>query len=230
VTQVDLQTLTLSGISHRCAQESEHFFNRQEYDPRFCYELFRRAILQQNEQAWARIFAQYQHLVSHWVERNAAFATSGEDVVYFVNRAFEKMWLGITPKKFETFSDLKSILRYLQMCVNSVLVDFVRQKEYKLVLESIEDFDYQLHGEETAVEDQIAKDFRRDEFWGWLKQQFNDEKEKYVVYGMFVLALKPREILEQYPDMFQGIQDVYRVKENLVARLRRNDEFRRFLK
>ncbi len=125
MTQVDLQALTISGISHRCAQESDRFFNRQAYDPRFCYELFRRAILLRNELAWARIFAQYQRLVSHWVERNAAFASSGEDVVYFVNRAFEKMWLGITPKKFETFPDLKSILRYLQMCVHSVLIDFL---------------------------------------------------------------------------------------------------------
>jgi DNA-directed RNA polymerase specialized sigma24 family protein len=230
VTQVDVHALSLSNITRRCAEESDHFFNRQQYDPRFCYELIRRAIVKRNQQAWASVYTQYQRLVSHWVERHAAFLSSGEDVQFFVNRAFEKMWSGITPEKFNTFEDLKSILRYLQMCVHSVMVDFVRQKEYKLILESIEDLERQTPGQETAVEDQIAKDLNRDEFWGWLKQQLNDEKEEYVVYGMFVLALKPRDILEQYPDIFQDIQDVYRVKENLVARLRRNDEFRQFLK
>jgi hypothetical protein len=228
VTQVDIQTVPLSGISQRCAQESDRFFNRQAYNPRFCYELFRRAILARNEEAWARIYAQYQRLVSHWVERNAAFAASGEDVVYFVNRAFEKMWLGITPEKFETFPNLKSILRYLQMCVHSVLVDFVRQKEYKLVLESVEDVGYLVGTEETAVEDQIAAQLDKVELWAWLKQQLNDEKEYCVVYGMFILALKPREMLTQYPTVFEDVKDVYRVKENLVVRLRRSDEFRQF--
>ncbi len=228
MTQVDLQTVPLSVISHRCAQESDRFFNRQAYNPRFCYELFRRAILARNEEAWARIYAQYERLVSHWVERNAAFASSGEDVVYFVNRAFEKMWLGITPEKFEMFPNLKSILRYLQMCVHSVLVDFVRQKEYRLVLESVEDVGYQVDTGETAVEDQVATHLDRVELWAWLKQQLNHEKEYCVVYGMFILALKPREMLAQYPTVFEDVKDVYRVKENLVVRLRRSDEFRQF--
>lgn len=228
MTQVDFQALSLSGISHRCAQESDRFFNRQEYDPRYCYELFRRAISQRNDQAWARVYAQYQRLVNHWVERNAAFATSGEDAVYFVNRAFEKMWLGITPEKFETFPDLKSILRYLQMCVHSVLIDFVRQKEYKLLLESVEDLVVQPGTGETAVEDHIANRLDKEAFWTWLKQQIHHEKEECVVYGMFVLALKPRELLAQYPSVFEDIKEVYRVKENLMARLRRNEAFKQF--
>jgi hypothetical protein len=115
VNKLDIQNLTLSGISHRCAQESDRFFNRKEHDPRFCYELFRRAILDQNQIAWDRILSQYQRLVTHWVERHAAFPGSGEEVQFFTNRAFEKMWIGISPKKFDKFTNLKSILKYLQM-------------------------------------------------------------------------------------------------------------------
>jgi hypothetical protein len=55
VTQIDIQNLTLSGIAHRCAQESDRFFNRQAHDPGFCYELFRRAIQNRNQMAWERI-------------------------------------------------------------------------------------------------------------------------------------------------------------------------------
>ncbi|MBE2221041.1 MAG: sigma-70 family RNA polymerase sigma factor [Anaerolineae bacterium] len=228
MTQVELQALTLSKIRHRCTQESNRFFSRQDYDPWFCYELFRRAILQRDDRAWDAIYAQYEPLVSHWVAHHAAFAGSGEEDQFFMNRAFEKMWVGITPEKFEMFPDLKSLLRYLQMCVHSVMVDFVRQKEYRLVLEPMEDLSYQLHGEETAVEDQIAYHGSRKELWDWLKQQLNHEKETAVVYGMFVLALKPRDMLAQYPGVFEDVKDVYRVKENLVARLRRSDEFRQF--
>jgi hypothetical protein len=228
VTQIDFQKLSLSSISHRCAGESERFFNRQDHDPRFCYELFRRAILQQNEQAWERIYAQYERLVWHWVERHAAFSSSGEEVQFFMNRAFEKMWLGITPKKFETFNDLKSILRYLQMCVHSVMVDFVRQKEYKLNIESTEEMIQPPHSGETAVEDRATEKLDGQALWRWLQEQLQDEREECVVNAMFILAMKPREVVENFQDIFTDVNEVYRVKENLLARLRRNDDLNQF--
>jgi DNA-directed RNA polymerase specialized sigma24 family protein len=229
-TQVDPQILTLSGLRHRCAQESDHFFNRQEHDPRFCYELFRRAILQRDERAWDYIYAQYQRLVTHWVERHAAFSTSGEESQFFMNRAFEKMWLGVTPQKFTTFTDLSALLRYLQMCVHSVMIDFARNKEQKLKLEAVEDHPYQQETERvTAVEDHIAAEFSRQELWRWLNQQFKDDKERYVVHGMFVLGLKPRDVQTQYPTHFSDVSEIYRTKENLLARLRRSPELADFL-
>ena len=229
MTQVPPQALTLSGLRHHCAQESSRFFNRQEYDPRFCYELFRRAILQRDEQAWAGIYNQYQRLVTHWVERHAAFPSSDEEAQFFMNRAFEKMWLGITPEKFALFEDLSSILRYLQMCVHSVMIDFARQKEQKLRLEAIEDTGHQPHTRATAVEDRIVADSARQELWQWLKTQSKDEKEARVLDGLFVLALKPRELYDLYPDTFTDVKEIYRVKENMIARLRRSDQLKDFL-
>lgn len=229
MTKEILQTLTLSGLRYRCAQESNRFFNRQAYDPAFCYELFRRAILQRDEQAWAAIYSQYQRLVTHWVERNTAFPSSGEEAQFFMNRAFEKMWLGITPEKFGTFEDLSSILRYLQMCVHSVMVDFVRQKEHKLKLEAVEELIHQPAARGTAVEDGIANKLTRKELWSWLQGELKDEKEQTVVYGLFVLALKPRDLADLYPKVFDDVKEIYRAKENLMARLRRSEELKEFL-
>lgn len=227
--QVDPQALTLSGLRHRCAQESDHFFNRQDHDPRYCYELFRRAILQRDERAWAGIYAQYERLVTHWVERHAAFPNSGEEAQFFMNRAFEKMWLGVTPQKFAAFTDLSALLRYLQMCVHSVMVDFVRNKEQKLRLEAVEDHPYQQTERVTAVEDHIAADLSRQALWRWLNQQFKDDKERHIVQGMFILGLKPRDVQAHFPTIFSDVSEVYRTKENLFARLRRSPELVDFL-
>ena len=229
VTYVDLQALSISGLRYRCAQESDRFFSRQDHDPRFCYELFRRAILQRDEQAWACIYAQYERLVTHWVERHAAFPASGEEAQFFLNRAYEKMWLGLTPQKFVAFTDLAALLRYLQMCVHSVLVDFARQKEQKLRLEAVDAYPEQQSQGTTAVENQIAANLSRQELWRWLEQQFKDDKERYVVEGMFILNLKPRDVQAQYPAIFADVGEIYRTKENLLARLRRNPELADFL-
>jgi len=56
-----------------------------------------------------------------------------------------------------------------------------------------------------------------------------NEKERRVVYGSFVLALKPRELYAQFRETFRDVKEVYRVKENVLARLRRDAELQEFL-
>ena len=56
--QIDLQDLTLAGVAHRCARETELFFQRQSYDPRYCCELFRRAIVDRDQGTWELVYAQ----------------------------------------------------------------------------------------------------------------------------------------------------------------------------
>ena len=87
----DLATLSIAGLAHRCAQETDLFFRRLSYDPAYCFELFRRAILEGNQRAHECIYTQYQPLVAGWVERHPSFAGTDEEVQYFVNRAFEKL-------------------------------------------------------------------------------------------------------------------------------------------
>src|SRR3990172_5378860 len=97
----NLQLLTLAGITHRCAQETEFFFQRQDYDPRYCFELFRRAIVDHNQHAWELVYTQYRSLMERWVQRHPSFEASGEEAQYFANCAFEKMWASLTPDRFE---------------------------------------------------------------------------------------------------------------------------------
>ena len=136
-TSTSLQSLSLSGVARRCAEESDHFFHRREHDPRFCFELFRRAIEERDERAWSLLCDQYRPLVAGWVKRNEAFAGSKENASFFVNGAFAKMWSAVTPEKFADFDDLKSLLRYLQLCVASVIMDHVRSVEYYERLEDV---------------------------------------------------------------------------------------------
>ena len=227
--RTDVRLLTLTGIAHRCAQETELFFQRQRYDPRYCFELFRRAIVHCNQRAWEIAYAQYRSLVAGWVERHSAFSTSGEEVQHFVNRAFEKMWVALTPDKFNNFSDLKSLLRYLQMCVHSVILDQVRVAEQSGMDIQDELLAAEDETENPAVETQALDRVHRQGFWREINARLRNEKECQVVYGSFVLAMKPREIYAQFQEAFRDVNEVYRVKENVLARLRRDAEIRKLL-
>ena len=227
-TDDELGILTLAGLSHRCAQESDRFFSRQPHDPRFCFELFRRAILHRNESAWERVYGQYQPLVAGWVERHNLFPAADEEVQYFMNRAFEKMWRVLTPEKFTHFPDLKSLLRYLQMCVHSVIVDAVRRQEETEPLDDVRQSTLQNTGGQR-VEERVLGRLQRQELWSLLLARLKDEKEEKVVYGTFVLGLKPSQLYDEFQETFVNVNEVYRVKENVMARFRRDQELLDFL-
>lgn len=227
--QTDLPSLTLSGVARRCAHETELFFRRESHDPRYCFELFRRAIVERNQRSWQLVYAQYRPLVTGWVERVPAFPTSAEEAQYFVNRAFEKMWAAIPASRFSRFLDLKALLRYLQMCVHSVILDHVRRAEQQVMKVQV---DVSVGGSNAcnpAIESEVLDRVRRQEFWGEISARLRDEKERQVVHGSFVLALKPRELYAQSRETFRDVGEIYRIKENVLARLRRDTALQRLL-
>lgn len=227
--QTDIQQLTLSDIAHHCTQETNRFFQGQSYDPQYCFELFRRATMDRDQRAWELVYAQYRPLVAGWVERHPAFPASGEEVQYFVNRTFEKMWVALTPDKFDHFSDLKSLLRYLQMCIHSVLLDCVRTTEQSAVKVQAEALAVENQAKGPSVEDEALAWVHRQELWWEINARLRNEKERRVAYGSFVLALKPRELYAQHRETFRDVNEVYRLKENVLARLRRDTKLKKFL-
>lgn len=228
---INISSLSISSLCHRCARETDLFFQRKRNDPRYCFELFRRAILDQNQRAWEFLYRQYTPLVTGWVERHASFNSCGEDSEFFVNWAFEKMWTAMTPEKLARFPDLKSILRYLQMCVHSVVIDYLRGREQT---EPLSDRTGEPSGvldpRSISPEKEAIRRVQAEELWRSLAARLKDEKERKVVYGSFVLALKPTDLIDYYNGVFEDVQEIYRVKENVLVRLRRDDEFKSLLR
>jgi len=225
--ETDPRLLTLVDIVQRCTQETELFFQRQDHDSRYCFELFRRAILEHDQSAWEMIHVQYQSLVSGWIQRHPAFESSGEEIQYFVNRAFEKIWVALTPDKFNRFADLRPLLLYLKMCVHSVIVDHNRLAEQFVWNTQSEEPVPESIAYEAVLEDQAMEQVSRQQFWEWINSQLHDEKERVVIHGSFVLALKPRELYDRAQLMFTDVDEVYRIKQNVLARFRRNPEFKK---
>jgi DNA-directed RNA polymerase specialized sigma24 family protein len=229
---VDSDSWNLDDLSKRCAEESKRFFQGRDNDPRFCFELFRRAIFDQDELAWNCVYQQYQPLVAGWIEKHALFPSLSEEKEYFTNRSFEKMWKSLSPAKFLQFSALNGLLHYLKMCVASVIIDHARtQKRYQ-----VEELVERGHNETNtdsppsdSLEDLTLQRIQSQELWNQVKALATNRKEYYVIAGSFMLGLKPREVFESYQGEFKDVQEVYRVKENLIDRLRRNQGLLEYL-
>jgi len=221
---------TLTNLADLCAQETNRFFRGHEYDSQYCFELFRLAILEHDQLAWEAVFNQYQLLVSKWVQQHPCYEASGEEVIYFVNCAFEKIWVALTPEKFSHFTQLASLLSYLKMCVHSVIADHNRSLEQANMCVYVEGAALEKKVQEDIMEDKVLSQVDRRRFWDSINSRLNDDKERRVIHGSFVLALKPRELYDQYPEHFESVDEVYLIKQNILSRMRRDPEFFNYLR
>jgi hypothetical protein len=219
----------ITDLVDRCTRETDRYFRGDHYDSQYCFELFRRAILERDQLAWEAVYKQYQLLVSKWVHQHPGFAASGEEVPYFVNCAFEKIWVALTPDKFRQFTQLASLLSYLKMCVHSVIVDHNRLLEQASLCVYVEEAALEKKVQADSNEDWLLSGVDRRRFWEAVNARLNNDKERHVVYGSFVLALKPRELYDQFCEHFESVDEIYLIKQNILSRMRHDPEFFKYI-
>lgn len=223
-SDINITTLALNQIAQRCQEESQRYFQQLAFDARYCYELLRRALAEREARAWEFVYSQYAAQVQSWVERHPAFVGSGETSGHFVNAAFAKLWSALSAEKFAHFADLKALLSYLKLCVGSVLIDHARAKAQPVEAEIAPEIAGDPAPEHTYLDDEW-----RQAFWQRVAQRLKDDKERKLVYYRFVLDLKPREICKRFPADFPAVDEIFVMTQNILARLRRDPELRRFL-
>lgn len=223
----NLRLIDEDQLAAECADQTARFFSRTEHDTGYCYELFRRAIVGRNDYAWEKIYQIYQPLVASWVGRHIGLEVADEEVDYFVNCAFDKIWSAVNGEKFGQFQDLASLLRYLQMCVHSVIVDYARGNHIRTT-----DLDILANltlPDSPLIEKYVTDQLERLRLWEMVARLTQNEKETIVLECSFVYDLKPSQIYAAHPDQFESLEELYRIKRNLLNRLRRNQMLRQFL-
>lgn len=225
-----LNQLPLGQLSDHCGRETEKFYRSGRSDDRYCFELFRRAIVEQTAEAWNHIFERYSPLVAGWVSRHQLFAMAQEERGYFVNRAFERMWRAMSPEKFGRMANLKTLIAYLKMCVHAAVVEHVERRTSAAEWSETDmsgDLSQHQAGDNPATA--VASDSSAIAIWQAVVAITKDDAELTVARCTFIYDMKPREIYEQHVNLFKNVNAVYRCKENLLARLRRHESLQNFL-
>ena len=226
----ELPHMAVEDLARRCAQETDSYFNHKNYDSRYCFELFRRAIRNNDERALELVIVQYQPLVARWVDRwmdkHPDFSSFNEETQDFIAQAFERFWISFTPAKLEKSQGLAAVLTYLQMCVNGAITDAWRKLRRLQIEQESRDEEQESSEPEPTPEDLLQKG----EFWQLIKKKARDPKEYMVVYASYYLALSPREILAEYPGEFKDIKEIYQHKANFLERLERDEEIKEFVR
>ena len=226
--EIKLQFMPVEDLAQRCAQETDLFFNHQDYDSSYCFELFRRAIRDRDERALEVVIIQYQPLVARWVDRwvdrHPDFLLVNEETQDFIAQAFERFWISFTPAKLDKSQGLAAVLRYLQMCVNGAITDAWRKMRHFRLEQELGNDEQDVSEPDPTPEDL----FQKNEFWQLIKKKTKAPKEYTVLYASFYLGLSPREILAEYPKEFASVREIYQYKANILERLERDEEIKEF--
>jgi hypothetical protein len=175
-------------------------------------ELFRRATVQGDQDARAWVQQCLSEVVHDWLRchpsREAACRLESED--HYVAQAFEHFWQATVQQKV-VFRTLAGALAYLRASLNGAILDTLRAYTWPREVALPEPGEPQMEG---SVDDS--------EVWDILKTMLSSPRERRLTYLFFRCGLKPREIVHFCPREWSDVQEIYRLRRDIMERLLRN--------
>jgi len=218
---MDAGSLPLAELVRRCRET-----NSEQDTCR--YELFRRAIYESDEQAWAAVTVLFRGVVVANIRRHP-WAASRDDEEYWINRTFERFWKALGPDRFAAFPHLPALLAYLKTCVHSVVVTDMRSSARTPAVVPL-GTDVEEPGASTEIEGEVLDSLVAQDVWNVITAELADDDERLLARLSFALDMKPAQIQALHADRFPTMAELYRVKRNLIERLRRSSRLRELLK
>jgi hypothetical protein len=224
---MNFRELPLNELARRCREETQRFLRGEPREDAFCFEVFQRAVALRDDDAWEAIMSQYRGIVLAYVGQHTAPAMLHEPDEYWVNRAFQRFWTAVGPERFAQFPDLAALLKYLKMCIHSEVMDEVRARKLAS-LTSLDELGEMTPSPNNAEHTAVGS-LAGEQLWKTILGELQDEAEQVVAYLSFARDLKPSEIFRRHPRLYENVADVYRIKRNVIERLRRSEDVRAFL-
>jgi hypothetical protein len=210
------KTLSIETLVALCSREIDGYRRDKISNDAYGLELLRRAIVQEEEEAWIGVNHCFNGLVRAWLhrhpKRDVAFRFDSEE--NYVAQTFERFWQATALTRHVEFKTLAAALQYLHASLNGVILDTIRgyARSREILLSAL--------SEDGELETENLPDTI--DIWDTLQAIFSDKREKRLAYLLFHCGLKPREIMRFCPQEWSDVQEIYRLKRNIMERLLRN--------
>jgi len=211
--------MRLPDLAAQCLKELDHYRRGEPYTDAFGLELLRRAITQSDQEAWAWVQHCFGGMVRGWLGRHPhrEVACRLESDENYVAQAFERFWRATAFNQQVEFNTLAAALQYLRASLNGAILDtlrvYARQREISL------------SGPGEPGEPLVEDNTENGEVWESLQLLLTDPREQRVAYFLFHCGLGPREIIRFCPQEWSDVQEIYRLRRNIMERILRNADY-----
>jgi|SRR5579859_1484249 len=168
-------------------------------------EMFRRALQEEDLQARQWIQHSYHKVVLDWLRKHpcreeaARFSAEND----YVSQTFARLWQLADGNSRLECRTLAAALQRLRACLNSVLLDTLRASS---------------HTEARPGKD--SNDWSK--LWETLQGLLPGAREQRLAYLLYHCGLQPVEIVRVCPQEFSDVQEVSRLRRNILQCLARH--------
>lgn len=219
-----LSDMSVKELAEACQEETIKFQQQKEHDTRYCFELFRRAFIEGEMMAFNHVYEIYLPQVERWVHRHPAFErVSGvKDAQDFASEAVMNFHQALQHgEKFNDFTYLAQVLQYLKMCVHSAICQEGRRQppEPPKPIGSDRKAGEVDPSDDSTPEADVIDDDMSERIWKRLEEIFPDEKDRLLCRCSYIYGMKPRDIAEEHPDLWDDARavsvDKQRIQRNI---------------
>ncbi len=216
-----LMHLPIATVAQMLVEETEKFLKQLPSDDLPGVVLFMRAITQHDEEAWSYLYHHYTPLVLNWItqQHDIAPLIAGDGGLSLVNAVFARLYRALTPEKMSSFTSLSALLYYLKCCTSSVVTDERRARQCRQHEVPLDRLEWEPAMEDPA--DEVVAALSAPSLWQ-LIARWTTETERLLLVLTYSYGMTPMEICRHYRHHFPTVQEVYRMKHNILGRLRRD--------
>ena len=220
VVKENVITMSIEEVYEHAYQEDIKQRLGQPADSKFGYELFRRAVIDQNDDAWRYIYLLYSPLIKRLIGRRA----NDDQIDGLISDAFTTFWSAMKPDRFHSLPTLSHVLSYLRQSIASAI-----RYEHRSV-NTMPLFDIS-EAENYYVDDgnYLFTDASNKELWEKVYALLENEKERLVIKSLLINGFTTRYVYENYPKIFKSVNEIRAIRRNAIARLRENEQLLREL-
>ncbi|MEM7131533.1 MAG: sigma-70 family RNA polymerase sigma factor [Chloroflexota bacterium] len=208
--------LSISELAEMCRIETDKSRENQPHSPRYCLELLRLGMVDGCQSAWYAIENQYKKLIQSRITTKVG----QEDLI-------QDVWIQLI-KRFKDgipdFPTLPSLHAYIARTATNLVIDAVRKNEREERRVAQLEQEIQSRGE---VDEESQLDM--EELKKYIREKLVVPPEKLLFQLLFEVGLTPKEIVEEHPNDFPSVQEVNKIRERIIKRLRRDPKIHRYL-
>lgn len=211
-----LRTLKVSELAEQCLLEINAYRRGEPSTDVYGVELLRRATLWDDQEAWASLQHCLTEVVRGWLRHHPSreVAARLESEENYVAQAFARFWQASTQGQRREFPTFAAALQYLRACLHGALLDTVRAYGRP------KEIPRPVLGE--AREPRAEDSSESQELWEVIRSHVPNQREQRLTYLLFHCGLGPREIVRFCPEEFCSVEDISRLRRNIVERLLRH--------
>jgi hypothetical protein len=208
-----LRNMSVPALVARCLREINGYRRGETQDIPSCLELFHRARVQHDDGALEALRQCFSELERDWIRRHPQkeVVCRFESEEYYAALAFERFWQVVIHRQELEFGTLPAALACLQASLNGVILETLRTYSQSSKVAFLETDD--------AGEPVVENAENGGTLWEIIQRMLPNEREQRVAYLLFHCGLQPGEIVRGNPQEFSDVQEVARLRRNIIARL-----------